>query len=671
MIPDFFIEHCQDFIKGVSSYFADKDVRLFISQTKFNTTHESLFDFQYWSSAEILKSKQIDAYIFLSGVYCSIIPEDKFCEIIGSYNDRPIISASIDLSYLSNCYSVINDSKKIYSQIVGHLKNVHDCKKIAFMSANDTSSSEAFERFECFKAALAEHEIPFYDDLVMSGRFTNFVAKASILEKYKSKEDIDFDAIVCANDVMASGVMEAFNLLDVRCPEDVIIVGFDDAIFASLSSPKLTTVNQNIANQGVTCGRLIYEILEGKTPDKVTYTDLELIIRQSCGCISTSDQNPVYINAEGKIQEEVHNRKELLSLYMEEVQEKRKYSSLIDSINDSNTIKQFFFNIKNVLNVMHLRSMALCLYDEPAYFTICDSYEIPQKANVWIYADKYEDQFVFKPDVSFNTHETVFPFDRFENKKTKEYANSFGNYIVYPIFAGEVNYGYLVCSPQKDNFSSYTVNFMILISAIAQAVEYTRSINQTEQLVNENNELIESNTHLVEQSRTDELTKVLNRRGFLELGQHLIDVIQELNVPGTVFFVDMDGLKTINDTYGHEMGDKAIRLQAEVLRKAFRSNDIIGRLGGDEFGIVANGMKVSSAAQMRDKINKLNKIVSEENKLPFELSVSFGATDLEASSVLSKLLGEADVLLYEEKKLKKENRMKKKKSDKKLKSDKN
>ena len=62
---------------------------------------------------------------------------------------------------------------------------------------------------------------------------------------------------------------------------------------------------------------------------------------------------------------------------------------------------------------------------------------------------------------------------------------------------------------------------------------------------------------------------------------------------GMVFFADMDGLKKINDTYGHQMGDKAIMLQARVLKDIFRSSDVVGRLSGDEFGIVALGMKMN------------------------------------------------------------------------------
>ena len=153
-------------------------------------------------------------------------------------------------------------------------------------------------------------------------------------------------------------------------------------------------------------------------------------------------------------------------------------------------------------------------------------------------------------------------------------------------------------------------------------------------------------------SRTDELTKILNRRGFKELGQRAIDLAQEKLQPVVVFFGDMDGLKTINDTYGHEMGDKAIKLQAKVLSKAFRTDDIVGRLSGDEFGIIAVGMGVERIDDVKEKVAALNEQISKENDLPFTLSISLGGVDLQSSSNLKRLLSEADKKLYVEKQIK-------------------
>ena len=158
------------------------------------------------------------------------------------------------------------------------------------------------------------------------------------------------------------------------------------------------------------------------------------------------------------------------------------------------------------------------------------------------------------------------------------------------------------------------------------------------------------------QSKTADLTKVLNRRGFEDLGQKSIDIALEMDNEGMIFFIDMDGLKKINDTYGHSMGDKAIQAQAQVLKKALRSNDVIGRVGGDEFVAITIGMKPESLPKIRTKIEKLNETISEKKGLPFTLSCSIGAIPFcKKNKDLSSLILKADSLLYEEKQMKKNN----------------
>ena len=158
-------------------------------------------------------------------------------------------------------------------------------------------------------------------------------------------------------------------------------------------------------------------------------------------------------------------------------------------------------------------------------------------------------------------------------------------------------------------------------------------------------------------SKTDELTTLLNRRGFFDLGQKNIDIAIEMNNKGLVFFIDMDGLKIMNDTYGHDMGDLAIKTQAKVLKQTFRANDIIARLGGDEFVVIAIGMGADTIPKIRKKIEKTNKVLSKEQKLPMPISCSIGVIPFnKKSNKLADLLLDADKLLYEEKRQKHKNR---------------
>ncbi|MCR4733807.1 MAG: GGDEF domain-containing protein [Treponema sp.] len=645
LAPDFSVEHCQDFIKGVLDYYEQyPDVNVFITQTLFSHNSKGIFDYQYWSGVEVLKSEQIDAYIIISSVYCSLFSLDDIKNYVSQLGNRPIISASIDLGF-ENSYAIMNNCKKSYNDVVKHLKEEHDCKKIAFIAANSTGSPEAFERFESFKEALKNNGLEFDESLVFEGGFVSEDAEADILRKIKSKDDLNFDALVSASDLMLVGAKRAFDKLGISMPEDVRAVGFDDAVFASLSIPKFSTINQNIVGQGAKCAEIALRVLNGEKIDHIVTSDLYPVFRQSCGCISKADTSMVYIDSEGKLCKEETLRGNLLELYMNEILEKHKYASLLDLVKAANTLKQLYFNLNFLVDVAMLEDLAICLYDEPIFMNKHENTAIPQKAEMLMYSTRSQMNCkVYKPEIIFNYQRNLCPIDSVREEK--------GAYILYPIFSGEANYGYFIAKPRKKNFDAYTVNLKILISVFSSAIEYTNNLIQKERLSSVNIHLTETNTNLYMQSKTDELTKLLNRRGFMEIGQRTIDIMQEMGNTCLVFFADLDGLKTINDSYGHEMGDKALKLESEVLKKIFRTSDIIGRLSGDEFGIVASSMTRDYVDKVREKTDKLNKAISIQNNLPFTLSISFGAVELTSSSVLTKLLTEADKILYEEKKRK-------------------
>lgn len=644
LAPDFSVEHSQDFIKGVLQYYEKcPDINVFVTQTLFGHDSKGIFDYQYWSGLEILKSAQIDAYIVISSVYCSLFSLEKIKEFVSQFDNRPVISASIDLG-LENSYAVINDCRQSYFDVIKHLKKEHGCKKIAFISANSTGSPEALERFESFKEALKKNKLKFYEDLVFEGGFVSENAEADILKKIKSKDDLNFDAIVSASDLMLVGAKRAFDKLGISIPEDILAVGFDDAVFASLSSPKFSTINQNIVGQGEKCAEIALRVLNGEKVEHIVTSKLYPVFRQSCKCISMSDTSMIYKDADGKICKEETLKGNLLELYMNEILEKHKYASLLDLVKAANTLKQLYFNLNYLVDVAMLEDLAFCLYNEPIYMNKHENPNIPKKVELLMYSTRKNDCKVYKPEIVFNYHRNICPINSIREEH--------GAYILYPIFSGEANYGYFICKPRKKNFDAYTVNLKILISVFSSAIEYTNNLVQKEQLSNANLHLTETNNNLYMQSKTDELTKLLNRRGFMEIGQRTIDIVQEMGNSCLVFFADLDGLKVINDTYGHEMGDKALKLQAEVLKKVFRASDIVGRLSGDEFGIVASSMTLEHVDLVREKVRNMNREISLQYELPFTLSISLGAVNLQTSSVLTKLLTEADKVLYEEKRKK-------------------
>lgn len=157
------------------------------------------------------------------------------------------------------------------------------------------------------------------------------------------------------------------------------------------------------------------------------------------------------------------------------------------------------------------------------------------------------------------------------------------------------------------------------------------------------------------QSLKDELTGLNNRRGFFILAQQQLKLAKRKKMGFYLFFADLDGMKWINDNLGHHEGDKALKEIADVFRKTFRESDIIARMGGDEFAILAIEAQKDSVETLSDRLLKRLKDFNKEQKYSFELSLSIGVVyyDPEHPAMIGKMLEQADKLMYEHKQSKK------------------
>jgi len=156
-------------------------------------------------------------------------------------------------------------------------------------------------------------------------------------------------------------------------------------------------------------------------------------------------------------------------------------------------------------------------------------------------------------------------------------------------------------------------------------------------------------------SVTDELTGLLNRRGFLQFAHSRLLHLHRSGTTPVVVFLDMDGLKHINDAHGHKEGDVALSVLAKILKKAFRKEDIIGRIGGDEFVILSSVKSNESGELLIKRIRKGLAKYNDKKLHPYIIDASIGCVGLEESTreCFETALVNADSLLYKEKKEKK------------------
>jgi diguanylate cyclase (GGDEF)-like protein/PAS domain S-box-containing protein len=159
-------------------------------------------------------------------------------------------------------------------------------------------------------------------------------------------------------------------------------------------------------------------------------------------------------------------------------------------------------------------------------------------------------------------------------------------------------------------------------------------------------------------SLRDELTGLYNRRGFAEVAEQALRTMARSNLHGCLFFADLDGLKAVNDSLGHEMGDRVIAAAGKLLAGVFRDSDIVARLGGDEFAILAIECGLADIPSVLERIE--NRVAESNRREPlYAMSLSVGTALFEppATVDLDGLMEQADQAMYDQKRLSRQRRM--------------
>ena len=314
---------------------------------------------------------------------------------------------------------------------------------------------------------------------------------------------------------------------------------------------------------------------------------------------------------------------------------------IFDAYND-----EAYLSVVDKLKRLHVKASYIYVYEPMIVNKKNDVWHYPQTIKLKAYHNQGEpvmlaaDEQDISPDKIFSN--PYFPNDR---RSTM---------ICMPLFSNEEHYGLLICEIDHEYFyhlQSITVQLcaaLKIISLMKQQAVIQRQLQQSLIEIRENNEL------LGELSRLDELTCCCNRRGFFEGVRKLLKNEKNENKNALMIFADLDSLKTINDRFGHEEGDYAIRGLANVLMNTFTNDEVIGRIGGDEFVVCTLAEEGTTAADIRAKIAKMTE--DYNNKMgkdkPFIIHASVGVYPFKCSNSveINELLSHADALLYVQKK---------------------
>ncbi|MBN2802993.1 MAG: GGDEF domain-containing protein [Deltaproteobacteria bacterium] len=278
---------------------------------------------------------------------------------------------------------------------------------------------------------------------------------------------------------------------------------------------------------------------------------------------------------------------------------------------------------------LHINRTIFAMYNYSGRMLTTENWEFPEKSKLLLSYDFENSIKIINPEDNLFDTKDIIPDNLRDSNKP-------ANWIMMPLFFNTEHFGYIVFEHATGH---PPFMFEELRTHIGSSIKSSSMMDE-----------------LKIQSMMDELTGVQNRRGFMSRGKKLLEAARDAGKKTLVFYADLDKLKTINDTYGHEEGDAAIAGAADILKQTFRRNDVIGRIGGDEFCVImamdnANETGHAIMERLNQNITKINKILSK----PYKVSLSVGTSVFKPDNnkSLDAILKEADDHLMEKKRARK------------------
>lgn len=549
-------------------------------------------------------------------VYSELIKDENLIRTLVAYGSVLKIPVFCIDREMSGAYNIKYGYKKTFEEIVSHIIEEHGARNI-YMISGIEGNSFSIDRNDAYRHALESHGIEFDESKIYYGDFWENPAKeatAKLLDK--CGENLP-DAIVCANDIMARAVCLELEERDIRIPQDVIVTGFDGIDRSIYGFPSITTAEPDYFSAAEYIVNEIISCQQGKKPEPCTMEfGFRILPMQSCGC------KPMSYKYAGRINYTLYEqmgRSQLFRSNMDHmVLQNNDGRDIVTAINSSTEY------IKTVLY------RGLEIYLDPNYFGSPKGLTCSK---------------VMAAKVEPNSTDISVPFTEADEKAlcSDELFENSDCLMFVPIHRSDSVYGYCVTQFRLDDQEGgeRLYDFITSLNILFSGIDTTATLEETV------HELDKMHVH-------DSLTELLNRRGFnREIYSLIIKACSEgKNI--AIISADMDGLKYINDNYGHAEGDFAIEASANLLRDVIGDKGICARFGGDEFmaAVICDDPPVEYERVINDELVKLNSRINKD--YPIHLSVGIEVTAPENSSEhIEELIKKADAKMYKKKRLSK------------------
>ena len=559
--------------------------------------------------------------IFPAFIYNKVI----ISEVADNCRRRNIPVFSIDTP-TEGCYNFRFGYSDSFERICRHVIGDHGVRRV-FLMAGMKGNSFSQEREDAFRRVLREYDLPDEPDNIGYGEFWSDPTY-DVMRRWFVKEKREVpEAIICANDTMAMTVSMFLQNMGVSVPEDCIVTGFDGLEEAEFYIPRFTTSRPDYDKMSQLIVDSILGLREGRVPPETAVIGFIIVFSQSCGCqeIDTSNVN----NA-------VHTVLNRLFLSEQRQQFMCSIQSSISKMSDITELPEILIDkFQCHTNVFALNYDVFTAPAFGAHRTGDNSFS--DKMHILFH--RYFWRIIEPCTIS---RMDFIPCPELLCERTDPIVvcclHNISTVMGYCVFQPEINF---------DEFEKVHTLMSVMDSAIG-------SFHSRQQIKLMNSQLMDANSELQRLSLHDFLTGLMNRRGFYAEIERAMENCFGEGMSVVIISADLDGLKYINDSFGHGEGDNAIVTVGRALISSSHNDEICARFGGDEFSAAA--LVRSADVQgyydgFRHRFLTFLKEYDEEAGKPYKVEASIGccAEPFRKGMSIEKLVNSADKQMYDDK----------------------
>ena len=506
------------------------------------------------------------------------------CPVVNIVKDEPSL------------LSVEIDNVTPIKELLKHLITTHNYKRICYVGSS-CEEKYSKERLKVFKETMNHYKLPVTEENIYIADYSLTATRQAICH-FMEKDGRLPDAIVCYNDSIALNVEYALHKAGYSVPEDVAVTGYDNIEYGINNNPPLTSVEFPVFEMGVLAMDKILNALSGTEQERSTILPTNPVIRGSCGCKNKNCRPDAKYNLQ--LIRKINKREKHI---MNDMNMSSALLGITDIDEGMDTIEDFLYDIDN------LKELYICLYSNWNSL----SKRVRRVANYSSPEENDSNTILLKFGIKNGKRISECSFIKKSILPEYIYTDQSTAYIYSPLYFKDKAFGYVAVA-YKDNQISYDFNF----------ISWLMNVSNMLKRINDNNEL----RLLVDKLETlylkDELTGLYNRHGFVRFSQKIIEDAIANRTMVMVASFDLDGLKIINDNFGHLEGDFSIKVISKAIQSSITGSEICSRVGGDEFMIIAEDYDETKAAKL---LHEINSYLDNYNKLypkKYKISVSSG-----------------------------------------------